>query len=282
MVSIIILSYNTKALLKTCLDSIYKNIKSIEFEVIVVDNASKDESCKMVKSEFPKVILIENKINLGFSKGINIGAKKAKGTYLLFLNSDTEILKDKFRDMLSIFDKDKKIGIAGGSLVNQDGSKQRSFGKFYNLLNIINLLIFGERFNFAKKGLNSIKYVDWVSGGFMLVDKNIFQNISGFDEQIFMYMEDVELCYRVKKLGYKVLFYPDAEALHVNQGSSNRSFAIVEIYKGILYFYKKHKNSVQYNIVKTLLVTKALIAIAIGFLTSNSYLSSTYRKALNV
>lgn len=280
MVSIIILSYNTRDLLKKCLESIFNNLKDLGIEIIVVDNASSDGSVQMVKNDFKKVNLIESKKNLGFSAGNNLGVKQAKGKFLLFLNSDIEILDNKLIKMVEFLNTNPRMGVVGGRLENPDGSLQKSYGSFYSLPEVFLQLFGGERVKskFSKRGRT--KRVDWVSGAFMLIKTDLFKKIKGFDEKIFMYTEDMELCYRVQKEGFKVYYYPDVKLLHLGQGSSNRTFAIVSIYKGILYFYKKHKAFWQCFIVKLLLTIKAFSAIIVGELTFNKYLTSTYKEAL--
>jgi len=131
-----------------------------------------------------------------------------------------------------------------------------------------------------EEAVRSRKEVDWVSGGFMLIKRSVFEEMDGFDEHFFMYMEDMELCYRLKKRNKTVWYVPDARVVHIGQGSSNRSFAIVQIYKGLLYFYKKHKSHVEYLLVKFMLVLKGRMSIFVGILTNNSYLRSTYSQAL--
>jgi GT2 family glycosyltransferase len=129
--------------------------------------------------------------------------------------------------------------------------------------------------------VNKKTSVDWVSGGFMLIRASVFKKLGGFDEHFFMYIEDMELCYRLKKAGLKVIYYPEAKAKHVGQASSNRTFAIINIFKGISYFYKKHRSLIEYYIVKSLLMIKALIAIFIGIVSGNAYLRRTYKQALH-
>jgi len=279
MVSIIILSYNTKDLLKSCLESIGKNLKGFEFEVIVVDNASTDATASAISNN-NAIKLIQNKENLGFSKGNNIGAKKARGEYLLFLNSDTEIQDNGLRRMLEFFKEHSDIGIVGAKLTNPDESSQRSAGNFYSIINTILMLFGGEHFvRFSPK---EIQEVDWVSGAFMMVRREIFRKLKGFDENFFMYMEDMEICFRAKKLGFSTYFYPDVSVLHKELGSSNRTFAIVHIYEGLLYFYKKHRGGFEYQLARGLLLIKALSAILLGSIVRNTYLTATYQKALKV
>ncbi len=285
--SIIVLSYNTKALTFECIKSVisqYKNeLEKREFEIIVVDNASSDGSPPAISNLQPLIDnlkMIESKENMGFAKGCNLGAKSAKGKYILFLNSDTQVLSKGFLSMIDFLDKNSNIAILGGKIENNDGSTQRSCGKFYNLFNLIIMLLGFERFGFLRSSPNKIQKVDWVSGACMMVKKDVFQKLIGFDEKLFMYVEDMEICFRAKKAGFLTYFYPNLSLKHKSLGSSNRTFAIINIYKGILHFYSRHKTYFEYLVAKTLLVAKAKILIMVGLLTFNSELRDRYKKAI--
>lgn len=278
MVSLIILSFNTKSLLKDCIESVTARIENTEYEILVVDNASTDGTPAMVKKDFKDVKLIQNTQNLGFTKGNNIGAKHAQGEYLLFLNSDTK-LDGEISTAVELLSQDNTIGVIGGVFKNSDGSMQKSFGNFYSLTHVFLLLLGMERLKSPR--LASPLETDWVSGGFMLIRRALFEKFGGFDEHIFMYMEDMELCYRAKKAGYKVVITPSMSAYHIGQGSSNRTFAIVHIYKGLSYFYKKHKNYAEYLVLRLLLTAKAVFAIIIGVLFRKNYLIKTYKEAIH-
>lgn len=285
--SIVTLSYNTKDLILQCLNSVisqYKNeLKKKEIEIIVVDNNSTDGSpseISNIKNQISNLKLVQNKENVGFAKGCNIGAKAALGKYLLFLNSDTQVLDKGFMSMIDFMDKNPKVAILGGKLENNDGSIQPSSGKFYNLFNLTLVLLGLERIGFVRSSPNKVQRVDWVSGACMMVRGDVFEKLTGFDEKLFMYMEDMELCFRAKKLGFSTYFYPNLKLRHKSLGSSNRTFAIINIYKGVLNFYSKHKTRFEYLIAKTLLICKAKLLILIGFLTQNLELKERYKKAL--
>ncbi|OGH18869.1 MAG: hypothetical protein A3F31_04815 [Candidatus Levybacteria bacterium RIFCSPHIGHO2_12_FULL_38_12] len=263
--SIIIVTFNTKDLTIQCLDSLFKyykkEIEDNKFEVIVVDNNSSDATVGFFKKIYKKILVIENSENVGFGKGNNIGSKKANGEFLLFLNSDAVINDSStIHIMVNFLNNRNDVGVVGG----------KSAGHFYSLLHV-----FLEN-HFVPK----IKQeVDWVEGSFFLTRGDLFKEINGFDEHFFMYAEDMELCFRIKKLGYKIFFLPESQVIHLGQGSSSRSFAIIQIYKGIQYFYKKHKSSVEYTVLRLLLMLKALAAIIIGAITGNNYLLKTYKQA---
>lgn len=283
--SIIILNYNTKDLTIKCISSViklyHKEIKNKELEIIVVDNASSDGSVQSL-GKLKHINLIKNNDNYGFSKGNNIGARKAKGNYILFLNSDTQVQDSGFLKMVDFMENNPKVGILGGKLLNTDGSVQKSAGNFYNILNLLFMLFVVERIGMIRKAPNKPEKVDWVSGASFMIRIDLFKKLSGFDEHFFMYEEDMELCYRAKKLGFDTYFYPDLNLIHKELGSSNREFAVKQIYKGLLYFYKLHKPYWQYLIAKILLFAKAFVAYMIGILSNNNYLKKTYSQALKL
>lgn len=255
------------------------------FEAVVVDNDSEDDSVSAIKKAIKKnkcknVNLIANPKNSGFGGGNNFGAKRAKGDYLCFLNNDTTIEDKGLFDMVSYMDEHKDVAILGGQLRNADGSLQHSSGKFYTLFNAILLLLGMQRFGMLDKNQKTISEVDWVKGALLMIRRNIFEELRGFDENIFMYTEDMELCYRAMKKGYKIYFYPFVHVTHAEQGSSNRTFAIVNIYKNLLYFYKKHRPKWEYIFIKFVLQLKAKLLIAYGTMIHNSYFVSTYEQAL--
>jgi len=287
--SIIVLNYKKPDLTMNCLTSLFKQFgKEFSediFEVIIVDNASGDESVRVLKEaiqtkKYKNIKLIVNSENSGFSKGCNLGAKDATGKYILFLNNDTTVKDKGILKMTEYMKINPEVSILGGQLKKPNGENQPSAGKFYSLFNTFLLLIGMQKFGISDKNPKNISEVDWVKGALFMIRKDIFEKLSGFDEKIFMYTEDMEFCYRAKKQGFKTYFYPDVSIIHEDQGSSSRSFAIVQIYKGLLYFYKKHKSFLEYSIVKTMLYVKAVTAIGIGSLTGNKYLITTFRKAM--
>jgi len=286
--SLIILNYKTPELTISCIHSIFEHystdIQDGKIEVILVDNASHDESIPLIKKQvwFSKIQLVENKENYGFSKGSNIGAVYAKGSTILFLNSDTQMQSNGLLQMSKFLQSHENIGIVGGRLQNEDGTYQPSVGVFYTLPRVFLLLLGAERFGKLRYNPTHEERVDWVSGAMIMIKKNLFEKMKGFDEKLFMYMEDMELCYRAKLAGKSVYFYSGCTIKHLSHGSSNRSFAIVQIYKGLLYFFKKHTNFVEYSIVKVLLILKALILLCAGFLFGKKILQQTYSKALGI
>ena len=287
--SIIVINYNTKDLTLKCIDSIFKEYKKeIEngsFELILIDNASPDGSGKKLLDLFKNkngITFIESKENLGFGGGNNKAAKIARGEYLLFLNSDTEVLDGGLLGMIEFLGKNERTGILGARLENIDGSNQKSAVKFYNLPNLFLMLLGFERFGLLRTSPAKISRVDWVSGASLMIRNDLFEKLGGFDKNLFMYIEDMELCYRAQKANFDVFFYPNIKIVHKELGSGNKTFAILNIYKGILYFYKTHKSVFQYNIARFILRSKAVVLKNVGILTGNKYFIKTYGEALEI
>lgn len=287
--SIILLNYQKSELTIRCIASLVKyfgqELESGEFEVKIVDNKSPDDSVKNIKNEiahrkYKNIELLENNNNLGFGGGCNYGARRSKGKYILFLNNDTIVADKGIAGMVDLMDKRNEIGILGGSLKNSDGTKQPSGGKFYNLYNSVLLLSGAQNMGLIDAHPTKIERVDWVKGALMMLRRKVFEKLNGFDENIFMYTEDMEICYRAQKTGFGVYFYPDINIIHQEQGSSNRSFAVVNICKNLLYFFKKHKSYPEYLALKTIIKMKALVLKNYGKITHNSYLYSTYEQTL--
>lgn len=281
--SIIILSYNTRQLLKNCLKSVFGTIKKLKSEVIVVDNHSSDDSVPMVKKEFPQAKLIANQQNLGFSRGNNQGIKKARGEYILLLNSDTIVQSGALSKMANYLKEHPRVGVVGCRLLNQDGSPQLSAGGFPSLLTCA-IMLFWEHWHTSARVRGSfaqIKQVDWVMGAAMMIRKSVLDQVGLLDEKIFMYMEEIELCYRIKKVGGEVVFYPQAEITHLGRGSSRtgKKEPILNIYKGLVYFFQKHRSPFELIILRLMLKTKALLALSWGYLKNDQYLKETYGQA---
>lgn len=292
--SIIIISYNTEKITIDCLKSIIKSLKnsSLKYEIIIVDNASKDNSVssiKKLKSEIKnrnlKINLIENKENIGFGPANNQAVKLAKSDYLLFLNSDIIVLNASIEKLYNFYKQNEKLfNFLGGKLLNKDGTSQPSCGPMYTLPMIFaHLFLRGDYWELTRYSPKKIKEVDWISGACILTKKEYFEKLGGFDEKIFMYMEEIDLFYRAKKHGFKVFFYPEAQFIHLgSQSSAGRSFPILQVYQGLIYFYKKHFSQFSLFILIIMLKLKALIGFLIGKIINNKYLTQTYAKAWQI
>jgi len=292
--SIIVISYNTEKTTLNCLKSIINSLRNspLKYEIVIVDNASQDNSVSAIKkfkstikNNNVKINLIENKKNIGFGAANNQAVKIAKSEYLLFLNSDIIVLNSAIEKMYNFYKQNEKMfNFLGGKLLNEDGSSQPSCGPMYTLPMIFaHLFLRGDYWGLTRYSPNKLKSVDWVSGACILTKKEYFKKVDGFDEKIFMYMEEIDLFYRAKKLGYKVLFYPEAKFIHLgSKSSSGRTFPILQVYQGLIYFYKKHFSKFYLFILIIMLKLKALIGFLIGKIINNQYLTQTYAKAWQI
>lgn len=286
--SIIIISFNTKELTQNCLESSLKSLKnaSFSYEIVVVDNASKDGSVEMLQKYQTKLKdrfrLILSSKNIGFGKGNNLGVKHAQGKYILLLNSDIVVLDDAITKLFKFYtEHEEKYHFLGGKLLNSDMSDQPSACRFFTLPVVFGTLFLrGDYWGLTRFSPHTIKQVDWISGACILTKKAYLEALDGFDKDIFLYMEEVDLLYRAKQRGYLTFFYPFARFTHLGSASSSgRTFPIVQVYRGFLYFYKKHRSPMALFWLKFMLKLKALIAVYIGKATKNQYLTETYEKA---
>lgn len=291
-ISVIIVEFNTAKILSDCLNSLSGQMKRLEekksakVEVIVVDNASSDDSVKMVRNEFPWVRLVVNEENIGFSRANNQAARLSKGEFLLFLNSDTLLCEKSLENLWSFWQNHENAGVVGPKLLNPDGTSQPSVGSFPSL-GVVSLMLFWEHFfgsRMVRASFLEEKEVDWVMGAALMTKKEVWEKVGGWDEAIFMYMDEVEFCYRIKKAGWPIFFYPEAEVIHLGRASSRRGKKdpIINIYRGLVYFYQKHRGKLARWVLHFLLKTKAILALILGNVTQNNYLKETYEEALQV
>ena len=254
--SIIIVNYNVKEFLQNLLNSISKASSNISKEIIIVDNASDDGSVEMIREKFPSAQLISNKENLGFGTANNQALTIAKGKYILLINPDTIVSEDTFEKLISFFDDNRDAGLAGCKILNPDGSLQlacrrsfpgpwTSFCKVTGLSNLFpNSKIFA-RYNLTYLSEDQTYEVDAISGSFMMLRKEVYDNVGGFDEEFFMYGEDLDICYRIQKSGYKVFYVHNTQIIHYKGESTKRSSMDETnmFYKAMHLFVKKHLSS---------------------------------------
>jgi len=241
--SVIILNYNVQYFLELCLRSVEAAILNIDAEIIVVDNKSEDGSCQMVKTLFPNVNLIENQDNYGFSKGNNIGVLQAKGDYLCVLNPDTVVAEDTFLKLLEFSENKEKLGIVGCKLINGNGLFLPESKRNIPTVSVALKKIFGYSKHYYANHLskNESGEVDILVGAFMLIKKNIYAKVGGFDEDYFMYGEDIDLSYKVLKAGYKNHYFSETSIIHFKGESTLKDhFYARRFYRAMQIFYKKH------------------------------------------
>ena len=245
--SIIIVTWNTAGITLKCIQTIKKYLKGFKYEIIVSDNGSSDNTVALLKKEGGSKI-IENNANLGFGKGNNIAAKKAQGEYLLFLNSDMELIDSKLIDMFNYINSNSDIGLIGPKFLNIDGSDQGSVFPDQSLLNAFKEFWCGKK-TYSKYVPDTLEPIDvWsVSGGAVMVKRSLFEMVGSWDNRYFMFYEDLEFCRQIKKLGFKIFYYPQCRLIH-RHGASGKSLADAsnqwrrlipssKIYHGIFKYY---------------------------------------------
>lgn len=264
--SIVIVSYNTKDLLKECIESIYKNSKDLSLEIIVVDNNSYDGSAEMISKNFKDVILVKNKENLGFSKANNIGVKKSSGKYVLFLNSDTLVKENTLRYMVKFMDEYKDAGAATCKLKMPNGkiddashrgfpTPWNSFCHFSGLSKIFTKVKLFGGYNLSFMDLSKTHEIDTLAGAFMLVRKEAGEQVGWWDEDYFFYGEDIDFCFMLKQNNWKIYYVPEVSIFHykgvsggikkvskeiTTANKKTRKKAQIERFKAMRLFYKKH------------------------------------------
>lgn len=289
-ISFLILTYNSEKYIGKLLDSLFENcgekIKNGNYEILIFDNNSSDGTSKeieVLKKEDAKksVRFFSSKENLGYAKGINKLASYANGKILIVVNPDAELLSGDFSILLSEFDKKEDLAIAGMRVVDASQGIEKTAGPFFNPLTFLLYSLGLEDIFSLRFAPKTKRMVDFVSGGFVAFNKELFEKLNGYDEDYFMYVEDMDICFRANKMKYSVSYIPCATIKHQGQGSSNREFAIVNIYKGLQIFYQKNKSPMELWLVKSLLGFKAALIIFIGVISGNKSLVNTYRKALS-
>jgi len=291
--SIIIVSYNTCKVTKNCIESVLKSMETstLTYEIVLVDNNSQDGSVAMIQQynrQYDQLFtLLLNSDNRGFGAANNQGLRKAKGEYVLLLNSDTVVLDRAITTLYDFAQSNPNKHFLGAKLLNADMSAQDSAGPNYSLpVVFVHLLMFGDRWplwRITRFSPNTIKKVGWVSGACILTKRDYLIKLDGFDEQIFMYMEEIDLLYRAQKNDQTIYFYPQARFIHLGSASSKsankRTDPILQVYRGLLYYYKKHHSHLDQVVLKSMLQFKSLAGILIGRLSRNTYLIKTYEQA---
>jgi N-acetylglucosaminyl-diphospho-decaprenol L-rhamnosyltransferase len=240
--SIVIVNWNTSQLLRQCLSSI-KNCGE-NWEIVVVDNASTDDSSRMVEDEFPEAHLLLNETNLGFARANNRGIQASRGRYILLLNSDTVASEEALAYLVSFMDQHPNVGACGPRLLRLDGSPQPyAFGGdptlFYLLARGINQLLFRRYLH--DWATHTIQEVDWVSGACLMARRQAIEQVGLLDENIFMYFEDNDWCLRIRKAGWKVYYNPQVSIVHIGgQSLAQNPSARQAYYHSLNYFYAKH------------------------------------------
>ena len=273
--TVIILNWNTRDDLRVSLGSIFEQEFRHSIEVIVADNASEDGSREMVRLEFPKARLVEHEGNIGFCAGNNRAIPQDPGRYVLFLNADTRVTPCALDTLIDFADSAPDAGIIGPKLLNQDGSLQYSCRRFPNMgAGFFRNTPLGRLFpknRYTQDYLMSdwdhasMRDVDWVSGAALMIRRETLAKVGGFDEGFYMYCEDVDLCYRAQKAGWRVVYFPDSVIYHIIGRSSDQvpTRATFYFHTSMYRFYKKHYARSTSVFIRPLIIP-GLMARAIG------------------
>ncbi|MGV7105651.1 glycosyltransferase family 2 protein [Flavobacterium sp. U410] len=250
--SVIILNYNVRYFLEQCVYSVQKALQDINGEIIVVDNASSDASCQMIKEQFPNVTLIENKENLGFPKGNNIGVAQAKGEYICILNPDTVVAEDTFSKILNTEHWQLNTGIIGCKLIDGSGkflpeckrgvpTPWVAFTKIFGLYKLFPKSSWFNQYYAMHLTKDQSGEVDILVGAFMVMKRDLYLEVGGFDENCFMYSDDIDLSYLVKKAGYSNYYFAETTVIHYKGESTIRDGLYMKRFREAMqFFYKKH------------------------------------------
>jgi O-antigen biosynthesis protein len=311
--SVIIVNYNVRHFLIQCLASVSKAIEQIDAEIIVVDNASVDDSVEQVRKLFPAVVCISLDKNLGFSKANNLAARQAKGEYLLLLNPDTLVAEDCFSKCIEYLDSDLKAGALGVKMIDGSGNylpeSKRGlpdlWTSFCKMTGVYKLFPNSSVFNGYYAGhldASKIQSVEVLTGAFMMIRRNVWEEVNGLDEDYFMYGEDIDLSYRILKSGYSNIYFPMASIIHYKGESTVKGSLnyVSAFYNAMILFTKKHyagKNkiilisllsmviwfkalmgSIQHHVSKLRFIIIDLIAFVIGFYGIRYYWAVWYHE----
>ncbi len=252
-VSILVVAWNVRQLVYDCLKSVYDQTKGVDFEVIYVDNASKDDSVAMVRSTFPAVRIIENSENLGFIKANNQAIEVATGRYVLLLNSDTIVLDNAIAKTVRFADEHEDAAVVGCRILNADRSLQRDcfmYPSAFNMFLSATFLnkafprsrLFGREY-MTWWDFNDVREVETICGCYAMVRRKAIEQVGVMDPTYFVYGDDPDWCYRFKKAGWKILFMPNAEIIHLGGQNTKKSpdQFLLQLYGSKLIFMRKHR-----------------------------------------
>lgn len=278
-VSFIIVNYNTTALTHQCIRSIQEWTKQQAYEIIVVDNASPDQSIAGLSEVFPEVKLILNTENAGFGRANNLGIQQSKGKYVFLINSDTYLLNDVVAVFYAYMEQSEhqRVACCGGELFYPDGTKQMCFGNFPSLSEAFSLYGFSTLYKtYFTRHISSgvvnysdeIKEVDYITGADLFIRKAVLDEVGLFDPEFFMYFEETELAFRIKKAGYRSVLIPAAKIIHIDGGSQESgsyfNFNKIKIYeKSRNIFFRKSYGKVYAILIKMCYVLRNIILFVV-------------------
>lgn len=266
-VSIVVVNYNTRELLASCLESLYATIAGISFEVWVVDNASSDGSIEMVGERFPAVKCIRNDANLGFARANNRAISQSTGRYIVLLNSDTVMTPSALTTITTFMDVHPDVAVCGGQLLNRDGTLQNSIANIPTLATELlnkSLLrrLFPRRYPGKELQVTTPIEVESIIGACMVVSRKAIEQVGMLDERYFFFLEETDWCLSMRKAGWKVCFHPEARIFHLQGASAKKVFvpARIEYWKSRYLFFRKHRTRTVLRVLKTGLLVRLVLS----------------------
>ena len=286
-VSIIIVNWNGKELLRKCLDHVVSTTQQVTYEVIVVDNASSDGSQAMVREAFPSVRLIENSDNCGFARANNQGIVVSQGRYVLLLNSDAFVQENTIDAMVAFMDEHPEGGMSGCKLLFEDGQLQPSCFAFPTIRSELYIALHLDKFfprsrEFGRYRMtywdfNDVREVDVILGAFMLVRREAVDVVGLMDKSYFMYSEEFDWCFRFKASGWKILYNPEVDAIHLWGGSSKQVPAqtLIRMYQSRIQFFRQHYGKLSTEVYKLIIGWNCTLRIILGVILSATRIKSS-------
>ncbi len=263
IVSIVIVNYNTKEYTAQCIDSIYAAPPLTSFEIVLVDNASRDDSADWLAARYPQINLIRSPRNGGIAGGNNLGIRASRSRYVLLLNNDTVVIANVLDRAVAFLDRHPKTAGVGGRLLNPDGSFQSGFSSFPSLweqvLVVTKLGSLFRPYYPSHPPCNQAREVDWMSTAYMLFRRDALEQVDHVDEEFFIYCDETDLQYRLKKAGWKIHYLPDVETIHFGGKSLNPWSRRKLVYRGYLLFFKKHYPAWQSVFLRSLYTLVSLV-----------------------
>ena len=290
-ISFIIVNWNTKHLLRDCLESIFKTVHSISYEVIVIDNSSRDGSVDLLRQQYPQVTVIANDHNRGFGAANNQGFAVMKGKYALLLNTDAVLAAGAVNKLWSFIEDHPKAAMVCGQLLNADGSKQNSIASFPTLLTLatnISLLeyLFPRRYPSKRYEHSEPLQVDSAIGACMMVRKQALDEVSFFDDRYFFFFEETDMAYAMRQAGWLIYQVPDARIYHLQgQSIGHNSRSRIEFYRSRYQFLRKWKSKGYFclafliifvRLILSFLLNVLGVAVTLGFVNKMRQKSRVY------
>ena len=276
-ISIIVVNHNSRAHLDKCLSSLEGRLTQQDCELLVVDNNSSDGSQDMVERRFPQVQLISNQDNLGFARANNQAVRQSLANYYLFLNPDTLLSTEALDLMLEEMRKNTRVGAIGPALLDRESRYQVSFGRRVDFgAELLQKCFFNPYHRARLKHDPDTRDVGWLSGACLLVRRDVLIEVGAFDENFFLYFEDIDLCLRIKQKGYRLVYLPQAKVYHEGGASTSldETSSRFEYRKSQLYFYQKHNSRVSLRLLRLYLFLK----FSLGSLFGKRSKREEYRK----